>query len=87
MATHYNARIFRNGRSRAVRIPAAINLPGDQVTIRQDGRSVVIEPTNTGDRADGADLSLGQWLATLDPLLREEWMPDIEDYPPEPVDL
>jgi antitoxin VapB len=79
MGEEYRARIFRNGRSRAVRIPAGIDLPGEEVTIRQEGTRVVIEPVRTQ--------SLGEWLATLEPLPPEDWLPDIDDYPPEPVDL
>lgn len=77
MGQEYRARIFRNGRSRAVRIPAGIDLPGDEVTIRQDGARIVIEPVKKP--------SLGEWLATLEPI-DVEW-PEIDDPPPEPVDL
>lgn len=31
--------------------------------------------------------SLLELLASLEPLSEEDWMPEIEDYPPEPVDL
>jgi antitoxin VapB len=70
-------KLFRNGRNQAVRIPREFELPGDQAFMRKDGDRLVIEPAR--------DLSLVDWLATLEPL-GEEFSP-IEDLPPEPVDL
>jgi antitoxin VapB len=43
------ATILRNGTSQAVRIPAALRLDCDQVTIRREGAALVIEPVG----ADG----------------------------------
>jgi len=39
------ARLFRNNRSQAVRIPAEFELPGDRVLITRDGDRLIIEPT------------------------------------------
>ena len=38
------ARLFRNNRSQAVRIPADWEMPGDRVTIRRDGDRLILEP-------------------------------------------
>src|SRR5208283_5661135 len=39
------AKLFRNNRSQAVRIPAEFELPGDRVLISRDGDRLIIEPT------------------------------------------
>jgi antitoxin VapB len=38
------ASIFRNGRNQAVRIPVEFELPGDEVTIEQDGDALILRP-------------------------------------------
>ena len=38
------AKLFRNGRSQAVRLPKEFRFPGDEVTLRREGDSVVMEP-------------------------------------------
>jgi antitoxin VapB len=75
------ARLFRNGRSQAVRIPKEFEFEGDEVLINKDesGRLIL--------EAVKKKLSLLEVLATLDPLAEEDWLPDIEDFPPEPLDL
>lgn len=75
------ARLFRNGRSQAVRIPKEFEFEGDEVLIAKDetGR-LTLEPVKKRP-------SLLEVLATLDPLPQEDWLPEIEDYPPEPVNL
>lgn len=42
------AKLFRNNRSQAVRIPAEFELPGDRVLISRDGDRLIIEPTPRG---------------------------------------
>lgn len=81
--------IFRNGRNQAVRIPKEFELPGTEAVIRRDGNRLMIEPVGGALPAteDGKHLSLGEWLATLDPLPLEDHMAEIEDYPPEPIEL
>ena len=74
------AKIFKNGRSRAVRIPKDFDLPGDEVVIRQETDGVItIHP-----RKKRGLLAL---LATMDRLGEDDVMPQIEDFPAEPVDL
>ncbi len=38
------AKLFKVGGSQAVRLPKAFRFSGDRVTIRRDGRSVILEP-------------------------------------------
>jgi antitoxin VapB len=38
------AKLFRNGRSQAVRIPKEFRLEGREVTIRKVGRALILEP-------------------------------------------
>ena len=71
------AKLFRHGRSQAVRIPREFELPGNEVIIRKQGRRLVIEPP--------IEKSLLAVLATFSTL--DEDFPPIEDRPPEPVDL
>ena len=44
MATPARAKLFRNGRSQAVRLPKEFRLPGKEVLVRRDGDAVVLEP-------------------------------------------
>jgi len=41
------ARLFRNGRNQAVRIPREFELPGDEVIIHKDGDRLILEPVKT----------------------------------------
>lgn len=38
------ARLFKNGRSQAVRLPKEFRFEGDRVRIRKEGTRVVLEP-------------------------------------------
>ena len=38
------ARLFRNGRSQAVRLPKEFRFTGQEVSIRRDGDAVILEP-------------------------------------------
>lgn len=78
MSTARKASLFRNGRSQAVRIPKEFEMPGTEVVIEKDGDVVLLRPLKPVG-------NLAEWIATLEPL-DIEW-PEIEDYPPEPVDL
>lgn len=76
-----HAKVFRNGRNRAIRIPVEFDFPGDDVTItKEDDGRIVIEPVmREGDFFD--------WLETLEPLDGE--FPDLDEKlgPPEEVTL
>ena len=51
------AKLFRNGRSQAVRLPREFRFEGDEVLIRQVGNGVLLEPKLT---------DVGQWFGKLD---------------------
>lgn len=70
-------RLFRNGRNQAIRIPRELELPGNEAIIRREGANLIIEPLKAVPLRD----LLTQW-APLD-----DAFPDIDDSPPEPVDL
>lgn len=70
-------KLFRNGRNQAVRIPREFELPGKNAIMRKEGERLIIEPEKRG--------SLLEFLATLEPI--EETIGEIEDFPPDPVDL
>lgn len=38
------AKLFKHGRSQAVRLPKAFRLPGQEVRVRRVGRGVLLEP-------------------------------------------
>ncbi len=77
LARKRRAKLFRNGRNQAVRIPRPFELPGDEVFIRKEGRRLIVEPVEKG--------SLLELLETLRPL--EEDFPPLPDPPPDPVEL
>lgn len=77
------AKLFRNNRSQAVRIPVEFELPGDRVWIHREGSRLIIEPVTRP--ATLAEL-LAAWK-TEDPLPPEDQLPAIEDSPAAPEDI
>ncbi len=73
--------VFRNGRSRAVRIPAEFDLQGETVLMSQTEDGVI----HLRPRRKMSLIEMLDWLAEQEPF--GESMPEIEDFPPEPVDL
>lgn len=79
------ASLFRNGRSQAVRIPREFEFAGDKVVIRKEGERLVIEPKRQS--------SLLEWMASRKPFdpsddpFADGDPFDVDDPPPEPVDL
>lgn len=47
MAT--TAKLFKNGRSQAVRLPKEFRFKGSEVTIRKEGNKIILEPLETSD--------------------------------------
>ncbi len=76
-STSREARLFRNNRSQAVRIPVEFELPGDRVLIHRDGERLVIEPI----RKAGVLGLLAGW----EPL--DVTFPDIDDPEVGPEDV
>jgi antitoxin VapB len=74
------ARIFKHGRSQAVRLPLAFRLPGDRVRVRRVGSGILLEPIVT---------DLDQWFAELDRFADVPFMEDGRRQPqmPEAEDL
>jgi len=71
------AKLFRNNRNQAVRIPVEFELPGDKVTIRRDGNKLIIEPMRT----HGLLGLLSTWEH------EEDGLPEIKDAPIKPEDI
>lgn len=68
--TERRARLFRNGRNQAVRIPREFELPGHEVVIRKEGDRLIVEPIKKPN-------SLAELLASWEPL--EEEFPDVDE--------
>ena len=69
------AKLFKNGRSQAVRLPREFRFDGDRVRVRRVGRGVLIEPIFT---------DVASWFAELDRLASEPFMPAGRRQPPTP---
>ena len=77
------AKLFRNNRSQAVRIPVEFELPGDRVLIHREGNKLVLEPVL---RPSNIVELLAQWRQ--EPLLGpEDQFPDVDDAPIGPEDI
>jgi antitoxin VapB len=77
MGAERRVKLFKNGRNQAVRIPREFELPGEEAVMRKEGDRLIIEPVRKK--------TLFEVLATMEPW--EEEFPEIEDLPPDPVDL
>jgi len=73
------AKLFKHGRSQAVRLPKEFRLPGTEVRVRRVGRSVVLEPI-------GEPFDLAAWRAKLDQYRDIPFMPEGREQPPMPID-
>ncbi|WP_313806603.1 antitoxin [Sphingobium sp.] len=75
------AKLFRNNKSQAVRIPADFELPGTSVMIHRDGARLIIEPIRRKN--------ILEVLASLEPLGPDDQFPDIDDtlLPAKAIDL
>lgn len=69
------ARLFRNGRSQAVRLPREFRFEGDRVRVRRAGRGVLVEPMFA---------NVTDWFAELDRFGAEPFMADGCRQPPTP---
>lgn len=65
-----HARLFRNGRNQAVRIPREFELPGNEVIIRKEGDRLIVEPVEKPSR-------LLELLATLESI--EDPFPNVDE--------
>ena len=69
------AKLFRNGRSQAVRLPREFRFEGDRVRVRRAGRGVLVEPMFT---------NVDAWFAELDRLATEPLLPEGRQQPATP---
>ena len=65
MAKKTVAKLFRNGRSQAVRLPQEFRFDGDRVRVRRQGNGVLLEPV-ISDTA--------KWFVELDRLNAEPFL-------------
>ena len=72
------ARLFRNGRNQAVRIPRELEFSGEEVLIHREQDRLILEPL---DRKR----ALVEILPQLEPL--DEGLPEIDDPAVEPEDV
>jgi antitoxin VapB len=70
--------VFKNGRSRAVRIPKEFDFDGDEVEVtKNENGEILLRPIKK-------PRTLAEALSMMEPIPKEEWFPEIEDYPPVP---
>jgi antitoxin VapB len=75
-----SVRIFRNGRSQAIRIPREFALPADQAIISRDRKGrLIVEPVKRP--------SMVELLHSWEPLSDKDAMPRIDKLAVEPFDL
>ena len=75
MSERQIAKLFRNGRSQAVRLPREFRFEGDRVRIRRVPQGVLLEPVI-------ADAN--QWFDALDELNSEPFLSRGRNQPPAP---
>lgn len=80
VATKKIVHVFKNGRSRAVRIPKEFDFEGDEVEMVKDALgNIMLRPI----KSKSALLAL---LSTLEPLAEEDWLPETDDSDLLPLD-
>jgi antitoxin VapB len=75
--TGRHARLFRNGRNQAVRIPRELELPGTEALLYREGDRLIVEPI--------AGPTLLNLIASWDRI--DTGWPDVDDPAPKPVRL
>ena len=69
------AKLFRNGRSQAVRLPQEFRFKGKAVRVRKVPEGVLLQPLIS---------DVDEWFAELDRTRKEPFMKDGRDQPPAP---
>jgi antitoxin VapB len=77
MSEAARAKLFKHGRSRAVRLPKEFRLPGKEVRVRRVGRGVLLEPL---------EFDIKSWRAELDRYRDVPFMEEGREQPPMPED-
>lgn len=76
------AKLFKHGRSQAVRLPKEFRMPGTEVRVRRVGRGVLLEPIGPQDPSEIAAI-----FAKLDRMRAIEFLPEGRpEQPPMPPD-
>ena len=70
------AKLFRNGRSQAVRLPMEFRLPGDTVKVSRVGKGVLLQPVTT---------DVDAWFGQLDEQSDPSFMKEGRNQPKMPV--
>ena len=65
------AKLFKNGRSQAVRLPKEFRFEGDRVRIRRMGAGVLLEPV-----PDTRKESVEEWFARMDAMGADPLFPE-----------
>ena len=82
MGEERHVRLFRNGRSQAVRIPREFELPGNEATIRKEDGRLIIEP-----KRENSVKNLLELLDSWEPINEKIGdIPDLRHEPYEPYD-
>ena len=68
------AKLFKHGRSQAVRLPKEFRMPGTEVRVRRIGRGVLLEPIDV-------PYDVQAWFAKIDEYLDEPFMVDGRQQP------
>ena len=69
------AKLFKHGRSQAVRLPKEFRMPGTQVRVRRVGRAVLLEPVDV-------PFDVKAWFDKLDEYVDEPFMRNGRQQPP-----
>jgi antitoxin VapB len=77
MSDFPTAKLFKHGRSQAVRLPKEFRMPGSEVRVRRIGRGVLLEPLDVPFDAKA-------WFSKLDEYLDEPFMPEGRQQPAMP---
>ncbi len=77
MTDKVTAKLFKHGRSQAVRLPKEFRLPGKEVRVRRVGRGVLLEPM---------EFDIKSWLADLARYRDVSFMEEGREQPPMPED-
>lgn len=84
MAEAGTAKLFRHGRSQAVRLPKEFRLPGTEVRVRRVGRGVLLEPIErdaAGIRAIFEELAKYRDIPFMEEGRQQPPMPRPDDVP------
>jgi antitoxin VapB len=72
------AKLFKNGRSQAVRLPKEFRFEGEEVYVRREGNSVILSPKSPSDDNPWKEL-----FAAFD--MFDPRFPIVRDQPPQQV--